>query len=412
MKKILLIVFSLTFALNYINAQVGSTCTLADVVSAVPYFATGLTTNGTTYGSLPCSGTGFQNYMSGNDYVFSFIPTSTGNYNIALANTGYAVGLFVTDLCPDDPSVQCVAYNVSPTGNPTLNTVLNSGTPYYIVVSSNSITTTTTNFDISIQSCTTAPTSSFTYSDTLLNVTFTNTSTDAVSYLWYFGDEAIILPPPFGGDTSVSPIHTYASYGTYNVTLITYNACGATDTLVLPITLVCPGTYPVANFSYLANGLTVDFTNNSTDVTTFAWFFGDSDIFPFMPGDTVTQNPSHTYLIDGTYTANLIVYNECGSDTFALQITVVGTSILNNQANNFSVNCFPNPTSKYLTINIDNLNNETAVISLINSFGKEIISFKSNKENSIFNLENFSKGVYTFRVQTNTRQSNKIIIIK
>lgn len=412
MRRIILIICLLTFVFNYVNAQVGSTCAQADVVSAVPYFATGLTTNGTTYGSLPCSGTGFQNYMSGNDYVFSFTPTSTGNYNIALANTSIAVGLFVTDLCPDDPSVQCIAFNTSLTGNPTLNIVLNSGTPYYIIVSSNSIATTTTNFDISIQLCTSAPTSSFTMSQNLLGVTFTNTSTDAVSYLWYFGDEAIILPPPFGGDASVSPTHTYTAYGSYNVTLISYNACGATDTIVIPIILVCSGTYPVANFSFLANGLTVDFTNNSTDVTTFAWFFGDSDFFPIMPGDTVTQNPSHTYLIDGTYTANLIVYNECGSDTFTVQITVVGTSILNNQANNLSVNCYPNPASKYLTINIDNLNNETAVISLISSLGKEVVSFKSDKENFTFNLENISKGIYTIRVQTETKQSNKIIVIK
>ncbi len=411
MRKILLYVFSLTFALNYANAQTGSTCALADVVSAVPYFATGLTTNGTIYGSLPCSGTGFQNYMSGNDYVFSFTPPAIGNYNIALANTGYAVGLFVTDLCPDDANVQCIAYNTSLTGNPTLNTVLNSGTPYYIVVSSNSLATTTTNFDISIQLCAT-PTSSFTDSENSLNVTFTNTSTDAVSYLWYFGDETIILPPPLGGDASVSPTHTYSTYGTYNVTLISYNACGATDTLVFPIDLICPGTYPVANFSSIANGLTVDFTNNSTDATSFAWFFGDLDIFPYVPGDTVTQNPSHTYIAGGTYTANLIVYNECGSDTFTVQITVVSTNVLNNSNDKFSVNCYPNPALKYTTINIAKLNNELATISLINSLGKEVYSIKTVKENTTINLEDISKGIYTIRVQTNTRQSNKIIIIK
>lgn len=412
MKKILLFVFSLTIALNYVNAQVGSTCAQADVISAVPYFATGLATNGTTYGSLPCSGTGFQDYMSGNDYVFSFTPNATGNYNIALANTSYAVGLFVTDLCPDDPSVQCIAYNTSLTGNPTLNTVLNSGTPYYIVISSNNYVATTTNFDISIQSCTTAPTSSFTNSQNLLNVTFTNTSTDAVSYLWYFGDEAIILPPPLGGDTSTNPTHTYTSYGTYNVTLITYNACGATDTLVMPITLICPGVLPSANFSYIANGLTVDFANNSTDATSFEWFFGDSDFFPVLPGDTITQNPSHTYIADGTYTANLIVYNECGSDTFTVQITVVGTNVLTNSTNSISASCYPNPASKFITINIEKLNNETATISIINSIGKEIISSKSKNETSTINLENIPNGVYTIRIQTTTRQLNKIIIIK
>jgi PKD repeat protein len=59
-----------------------------------------------------------------------------------------------------------------------------------------------------------------------LKVSFTDTSTDAVSYSWDFGD----------GATSVqaSPVHTYANPGTYTVTLTVSNDAGQ-DTMEMEI---------------------------------------------------------------------------------------------------------------------------------------------------------------------------------
>ena len=55
------------------------------------------------------------------------------------------------------------------------------------------------------------PVASYDYVADNFEVTFTNTSTNATSYLWEFGDE----------DTSTeeSPVHTYSAFGTYTVTL-------------------------------------------------------------------------------------------------------------------------------------------------------------------------------------------------
>jgi PKD repeat protein len=55
------------------------------------------------------------------------------------------------------------------------------------------------------------------------SVTFTNSSENATSYLWRFGD----------GDTShaTSPVHAYSTYGDYTVTLIAYNNAGS-DSLI------------------------------------------------------------------------------------------------------------------------------------------------------------------------------------
>lgn len=56
------------------------------------------------------------------------------------------------------------------------------------------------------------PTSQFSFTVNDLEVSFTNESVDAISYLWDFGD----------GSTSTenSPVHSYADYGLYSVSLI------------------------------------------------------------------------------------------------------------------------------------------------------------------------------------------------
>jgi hypothetical protein len=71
-----------------------------------------------------------------------------------------------------------------------------------------------------------APLSDFNFNVANNTVEFFNSSTDAVSYLWSFGD---------GNSSQLSdPIHHYTNAGTYPVTLTAYNVCGLskqTDTI-------------------------------------------------------------------------------------------------------------------------------------------------------------------------------------
>jgi len=77
---------------------------------------------------------------------------------------------------------------------------------------------------------------------------------------------------------------------------------------------------PVANFSFVANGLAVQFTDASSDsdgtIASRAWTFGDG-------GTSTATSPSHTYAAAGTYTVSLKVTDNAGAtNTKTTSVTV------------------------------------------------------------------------------------------
>lgn len=82
---------------------------------------------------------------------------------------------------------------------------------------------------ISVTVCPSDPTSGFISLSAVFSATFTNTSTSATTYLWNFGD----------GNTSTlaSPNHTYATAGSYNVCLTSFDECGDSSVFCAMITI-------------------------------------------------------------------------------------------------------------------------------------------------------------------------------
>lgn len=160
------------------------------------------------------------------------------------------------------------------------------------------------------------PTSSFTYTSNGLTVSFTNTSTNASDFLWNFGD----------GNTSIqqNPVHTYATGGSYTVTLQASNDCAtANSSQVIVLSLA-----PVAGFTTTTptEGCvphTVSFLNTSqNNPTSFEWTFEGGS-----PATSSELNPVVLYQNPGTFDVTLIVHNALGSDTLEIPdyITVVTT---------------------------------------------------------------------------------------
>lgn len=154
--------------------------------------------------------------------------------------------------------------------------------------------------------------SGFTYSSNFATVNFTNQSQGGTTYSWNFGDG--------GTSTQLSPSHTYSTFGTYNVCLISTNTCGS-DTFCMPITISCPT--PASNFTFIRNGFSVAFTDGTGgSPNSWSWNFGDG-------GTSTLQNPNHTYANAGTYNVCLISTNPCGSDTFCQSLIVCNVPVAN-----------------------------------------------------------------------------------
>lgn len=164
------------------------------------------------------------------------------------------------------------------------------------------------------------PVASFSRSISGLTVNFADTSTDSdgtiSSRAWSFGDGS--------SSTSTNPSKTFASAGTYNVSLtVTDNAGGkATTSQSVTVSATPSNSLPVANFSKSISGMTVSFTDTSTDadgtISTRLWNFGD--------GTTSSAiNPVKRYTTPGTYTVTLSVTDNLGGKTSTSQTVVISS---------------------------------------------------------------------------------------
>lgn len=130
-----------------------------------------------------------------------------------------------------------------------------------------------------------------------LSVQFTDESTDAVFWEWFFGTGAY--------SQEQSPTYVYDSLSTFTVTHVVTDINGCTDTIVAPDLVTVTGS--AVDFGidtiYGCDTLSVQFTDLSTppgSITDWLWDFGD--------GNTSTlQNPLHIYEIAGDFDVTLTV---------------------------------------------------------------------------------------------------------
>jgi PKD repeat protein len=176
-----------------------------------------------------------------------------------------------------------------------------------------------------------------------LTATFTNTSANATSYAWDFGDGA-------GTSTEENPTHTYAAGGIYTVKLVASNATESVET-TRQITVIDPAAAPVASFTSEANFLEVTFTNTSANATSYTWDFGDS------LGTSTDENPIYTYTNAGTYTVKVVATKDGVSDEFSGDVTIEADP-------NLITNGGFDDASDWTIINIDATDNEKGSVSI------------------------------------------------
>jgi PKD repeat protein len=183
-----------------------------------------------------------------------------------------------------------------------------------------------------------APVADFLANNTTIGVggvvAFTDLSTNVpTSWAWTFAGGTP------ASSTAQTPSVQYFTAGTYTVSLIATNDGGSDTETKTDYISVIP--LPIADFTanqtVINAGQSVQFTDLSTNATSYSWTFSGG-----TPSTSTAQNPSVTYNTPGTYTVTLIASNAGGSDTetktaYITVNTVVVTPIAEFTANTTSI---------------------------------------------------------------------------
>jgi gliding motility-associated-like protein len=230
----------------------------------------------------------------------------------------------------------------------------------------------------------------FTSTTPCLNVatTFTDATTNApTQWIWNFGDGSAF-------DNSQNPSHTYTLDGTYLVTLVTENGFGCRDSISINTTV---NPLPVAQFVFdtVCNNTATTFTDQSTAAVSWSWDFGDGNT-------SAVNSPTHTYVLDGTYTVTLIVTNIFGcTDTINHNIIVNPNPISNFTA---STACHT-----YATVFTDN---STAAISWDWNFGDASLINTTQSPSYIYtNPGNYSVSLLVTNIFGCTNTSSQTVTV-
>ena len=171
----------------------------------------------------------------------------------------------------------------TPTANPTANTLYKVTVDSAGVIGTMSVLVTVTqaavaNFNFNAASSCSLPEA----------VAFVNTSTNASSYVWNFGDG--------NTSTSAAPVHAYTTNGNYTVSLYATNNCGA-DSLVQSQAVQVSGGPPPATSVNICSGQTANITATGSNLV---WFSDPTGINQIQTGNlyiTPTLSATTTYYV-------------------------------------------------------------------------------------------------------------------
>lgn len=236
-----------------------------------------------------------------------------------------------------------------------------------------------------------APQADFGFSATELQVAFQDSSTaDAVAWLWTFGNGQ--------SSTLQSPVHTYATPGTYEVCLTANSICGSTQ-YCDSLTVSC--TPPWVNFNWIAEGGTVSlFQLADNTVTEWNWDFGD--------GNTSEEpNPIHVYEQSGVYPVCLTAMDLCGTNTYCDTLDIVVVDV--KEPTGDAIQLFPNPAG-----NIAWLSATAGIqgqVTLYNMQGQPIGRWELLDQQLLIPLHQYPVGTYLLRLEAPTFQWQERLLI-
>lgn len=153
---------------------------------------------------------------------------------------------------------------------------------------------------------------------------FTNTSTGATSYIWYFGDGNV--------STQTNPSHTYSSGGNYIVKLVASNGSTThTKTVAIMVRSNPSANFNVSNFGSAKLNQVINFTNYSNHAYRYHWDFDDGST-------TTSRHTKHAYTSSGLKNVTLTAYDNCGDSSISTQQVMVEDTATASPSASGSVN--------------------------------------------------------------------------
>ncbi len=165
----------------------------------------------------------------------------------------------------------------------------------------------------------TAPVASFTFSPVSPKanqaITFTNTSTNATTFVWSAAGTDF-------SSTEKNPTFTFTTAGDFEVKLVATGE-GGSNTVTRQISVAPADTNapaPVAGFSFAPTSFTtadeVTFTNTSTNATSYQWSAEGTSF------SSTEENPKFTFDTAGDFDVKLVATGAGGTDEIVKRITV------------------------------------------------------------------------------------------
>lgn len=220
------------------------------------------------------------------------------------------------------------------------------------------------------------PVAGFIYTIQYPEVYFTDTSHQAESWSWDFGDGY--------QSTLKNPVHTYVQLGKYLTCLTITDSCGSDkhcDTVYF-----CQEVN--TRFSYKINGHFVSFTDSSFNPICWYWNFGDQFF-------STLQNPTHYFEQFKTYFVCLTSSNACNTDTYCDSVTVIPNEVDDITKSNLLI--YPNPAHDNLFIINQTTGNFDAVIFSMD--GRLLSTHSLSGTKAVLDVSGLTEGSYIIKIQ-------------
>lgn len=156
------------------------------------------------------------------------------------------------------------------------------------------------------------------------------------------------------------------------------------------------------NFQDLSNFAAVP------DDATYYWEFGDGNL-------SFERNPSHTYLIPGTYTVCLAVDYGGQAYDYCKNVSVDYCTAIEEIENLSAMSLFPNPADDVLNISLEFGSAQDAQISIVNMSGQIVETITTgvitNYSNAI-DISGLAAGVYMVRVSSGNQATIRNFVVE